>query len=273
MERREGFTLVEIFITMLVIAVLAGIVLIMAGRSEEKAKSGACYVNRKSIIVAYDLYKYSHSLTDSSYPLSQFITDKYQNNISNNESTCPSGGIYSAGTLNSKDIVVCSIHGGEEESGSETPGGETGGGTGNYITWTNSFGNPGILPNSTWPTPVYSGSMITNQVALPTGSSFAYVNESGVTEFYIVTAWAGSITFGRTNSASSTTPDGAAWGSTEIIKISTREVTKWSEVTSSTPIFTLGDVVYDDTSGKYYIARGTGNIWNAPASGNWVEIK
>jgi prepilin-type N-terminal cleavage/methylation domain-containing protein len=258
----RGFTLVELLIVLMIIGILAGMLYLLIGPSDDLAKKKACSANRATILLTLENYRYTKGL-GKDYLLQTFIDHNYENTMSTGNGKCPSGGTYSAGTENGNEVVVCSIH-------SVTPPPPPG--TGNYISWTQSFGNPGIPPNSTWPTPIYdsSGTVVTNKKLFEKGTSFSYVNGSGVTEYYVVVNNNGII-FGRNKDA--VTPDAAVWGIGEIVKVSSREVVKWSTVTASTPAFTNGDVVYDDTSGKYYIARGTGNLWNAPGSGNWVEIK
>ena len=267
----KGFSLVELLIVVIIIGILAGILYLVVGPSDDMVREKACGGNRATIMLALDGYRFSNGLNKENYTLQSFIDDKYKDTISNNEVKCPSGGIYSAGEENGREKVICSVH--------SVPSGGGGPVASNYIPWTSTFGNPGIPPNSTWPTPEYnSNGTVVNQITLPTGSTYAYVNSSGETEFYVVGAWS-NVVFGRNKYA--VTPDAVdpttgnnIWGATEIIKVSSREAVKWSDVTASTPAFGIGDVVYHDATGKYYIARGFGNISNAPgSSGNWVEIK
>ncbi|NLD04362.1 MAG: prepilin-type N-terminal cleavage/methylation domain-containing protein [Synergistaceae bacterium] len=122
----KGFSLVELLIAILIIGVLAGFLFLMMETSGDKAKKEVCHGNRVTILRALDIYRLSNALSKENYNLQNFINDKYKETLSNNDATCPSGGVYSAGEENGKEFVVCSIHsvtpGGGEPSGNVIPG-------------------------------------------------------------------------------------------------------------------------------------------------------
>ena len=80
--------------------------------------------NRENIMVALDMYRFSSGVNRDTYTLQNFIDDKYKDRINDKEVRCPSGGIYSAGTSNGREAVVCSIHGGDSPGGGDGPGGD-----------------------------------------------------------------------------------------------------------------------------------------------------
>jgi len=281
-KREKGFSLVELLIVVVIIGILAGILYLVLGPSDEKAKKEACYGNRVSIMLALDTYRFSNGVSKESYTLQNFIDDDYKDTISNKEVKCPSGGTYSAGTSNGREAVVCSVHG-----GGDGPGGGGPGHAANIIPGTDTFGNPGIPPTATWPTPVYDayGTTVTNKVTLPKGTTFSYVNASGETDYYVVVNDSG-ILFGRNKYA--VTPDAVdpttgnnIWGAWELIKFSSREVVSWDDVIMG-DIFYSGDIVYYD--GNYYVCRAESftvnkNQWNnnhpesSAGKSAWVKLQ
>lgn len=273
-KTNKGFTFVELLVVITIIGVLAGLLYLMMGPSGDMAKKKACFGNRTTIMLALETYRYAEGKNKTDYSLQDFIDAKYEDTMSTENAKCPSNGIYSEGEENGREVVLCSVHYPTPGAGDEPGGGDTpGGGTGNYLPGTESFGNPGISPNSTWPTPIYdtTGTVVTNKVTFPKGSSFSYV-KNGVTEYYVVINDNG-IVFGRNKDA--VTPD-YTWGYGEIAKVSTKPVVTWSDVVANNLQILTGEIVYDDTSspGKYYISRQNYINKNTPiGTGNWVEIK
>ena len=264
-KANRGFTLIELLVALIIIGIIAGISLLSMSAIDNKARAVACLNNRATIIRALGTYRLLEGKTKNDLSLQDFIDADYKGTISNNYAKCPSKGIYTASAdVTGREFVVCNVH-------SPSPGGEIPpGGSGNYMPGTASFGNPGIPPNSTWPTPTYdnSGTVVTNKVVFPKGSSFSYV-KNGVTEYYVVINNSG-IQFGRNKDA--VTLD-YAWGSGEITKVSTKDAVTWANVVANNLSVSKGEIVYDEVSGKYYISRQDGlNKWTPIGTGNWVEI-
>jgi prepilin-type N-terminal cleavage/methylation domain-containing protein len=278
----KGFSLVELLIVVIIIGILAGILYLVVGPSDDMVREKACGGNRATVLLALDSYRFSSGVSKETYTLQNFIDDDYKDTISNKEVKCPSGGIYSAGTSNGREAVVCSVHGGgDAPGGGDGPGGDGPGPAANIIPGTDTFGNPGIPPNSTWPTPVYDayGTTVTNKVTLPKGTTFSYVNASGETDYYVVVNDSG-ILFGRNQDAVIPESRGInTWGAWELIKFSSREVVSWDDVIMG-DIFYSGDIVYYD--GNYYVCRAESftvnkNQWNnnhpESSAGKWAWVK
>ncbi|MGI6431961.1 MAG: competence type IV pilus major pilin ComGC [Synergistaceae bacterium] len=243
----RGFTLVEVLITLLIIGVLSGLIYLALRPSEDMVKRKACEGNRSTILLALDAHRFSSGLTKAEYGLQSFIDEGYKNEIDNKETKCPAGGTYSAALSNGREIVVCSVHG-----GGPTGGGDNGNGggstTNNNIPGTNSFGNPGIPPNSTWPTVTDSQGNLIDSVLLPKGTTIAYLKSNGEIGYYVVTNDNG-IQVGRNKDA--ITPE-YSWGVGELIEFSDREVISWDDV-SNGYVFHRGDIVYYENS--FYVLR------------------
>ena len=79
--------------------------MLSVGGSDKKAKEAACLGNREAIKAGWSIYKFAHSSNET---LQEFINAKYHDQISNNDATCPSGGVYSDSDADGN--VECSVH-------------------------------------------------------------------------------------------------------------------------------------------------------------------
>jgi len=122
----------------MIIGVLAGLLYLVVRPSGDMASEKVCSSNRATVMLAFDAYRSSSGVNRDTYTLQNFIDDKYKDRINDKEVRCPSGGIYSAGTSNGREAVVCSIHGGDSPGGGDGPGP-----SGNVIPGTDLFGGDG----------------------------------------------------------------------------------------------------------------------------------
>ena len=111
----KGFTLVELIVTIAILAVLSGIAILRITAAREEAAKNACHASRALIAKTYQLAL----IKNSSISLQAFIDDPASyGTYYNFKPTCPAGGTYTA--INGK--IVCSHpeHDNEVSAGSGT---------------------------------------------------------------------------------------------------------------------------------------------------------
>ncbi|MEG1641732.1 MAG: prepilin-type N-terminal cleavage/methylation domain-containing protein [Synergistaceae bacterium] len=119
--KRKAFTLVEMLIVMLVVAILVGIGLFAYDKAIKKAEKAACLSNRREIKRISDIYLMEHAdktLVDISLSDSNSGIIKYVDKIAK----CPSNGTYEL-KLDPKGYIYvqCSFHDLGQDGGENTP--------------------------------------------------------------------------------------------------------------------------------------------------------
>ncbi len=119
-KNKKGFTLVEVIVTLLILAVLSAIIVPSAVGWIEKADEKACQLNRSQIIRYYAYVRQLEYKESGEVTLSAVLAGDYEVCAADVAVLlCPTGGTYTADDENG--VIACSHHGGG--AGGETPGG------------------------------------------------------------------------------------------------------------------------------------------------------
>jgi len=123
MKRKQGFTLIEIMIVVLIIGMLAAIAVPSFMKARENSRKNACINNLRQIDAAKEQYAMEENLTDGSAIADELAgVVEY---IKGGAPTCPGGGDY---TYNAVGVdPTCSI-GGHSLAGDWDTETEVGGG-------------------------------------------------------------------------------------------------------------------------------------------------
>lgn len=231
--KHYGFTIVELLIAVIIIAILVAILAFSYSSMIAKSEETACLANRKTIEKAYSIYRLDSTEAKS---LSLFLQNS--NGIADpwidNKIKCPTKGVYTA----SEDKVICSIH-----SLSSTPPIVPG----NVIPGTNEYGGTGLVADVDWNDrfiknpgdPGWTINAAAGMMFLYDGKY--YVATSNLTNVYVHNPYPGA-----SNSEWWLTSSGQG------IVETTGTYTSWDEVVTGDK-FTRGDILYYD--GNYYICN------------------
>ncbi|MCE5201475.1 MAG: prepilin-type N-terminal cleavage/methylation domain-containing protein, partial [Synergistaceae bacterium] len=129
LKKQRAFTIVEMLITIIIIGIVAGILILSAYAFIEKAKETECSGERRQITAAYTIEKYT-SGKDFETTIVKVMSETpnaEEISIASNEATysglCKDDGVYTVTPYHDMSVkVVCSVHGG----GEETTSGDTG---------------------------------------------------------------------------------------------------------------------------------------------------
>ena len=183
----KGFTLIELIVVIVILAVLSAILIPTYSSYIEKSRKSVCLVNRETLVqevyVEYNLGNYA-SLADC-------FTSVYSAHSST--TICPSGGVYTwVSDTSTTGHIECSIHDEDVDSGS---------GSSTYP------GTTSAIQINTWPTDS-SFAESWSSVSISPGGIFQYTDGN----YYVITSAAT-----LTNSQASSGPGGQAynWYSTQ----------------------------------------------------------
>lgn len=115
--KRKAFTLIEIMLTVAVIAVLSGMIYLTVGPSEEKANKTACFGEMAKLKTqyAFDAMESSDSFQTRIQTEMAGVPQVKNLNVGAASATfsglCESGGTYTVTSKDTTITVTCSVHG------------------------------------------------------------------------------------------------------------------------------------------------------------------
>lgn len=240
-KKRLGFTVIEMLVVIIVIAILVTAIMLAYGAMIDKSEATACLANRKTIQKAYQFYR-----LDTPQPKSLDIFLKNENGIANiwldSKISCPAKGIYSA----SSDIVICSIH--NKSGGGGLPEGSF------YIPGT---GNA-IIGSGKW-TDAISTATVVN---FTQGDKFEVDGKYYVAVSTEVNEWRGTKTSPKMEDPA--VVNGSAWTTKSgggLVEL-TGDSYDWGALVNGTYTFIRGDILL--YNGHYYVCKVQGYTGSAP---------
>jgi prepilin-type N-terminal cleavage/methylation domain-containing protein len=99
-RRQNGFTLIEIMIVVLIIAMLLAIAIPNFLRARDRSRAKACQSNLRMIVSAKEQWAMDNMRSGTDTPTAAELVSNYIKGTSGTLPECPSGGVYSMGTLN-----------------------------------------------------------------------------------------------------------------------------------------------------------------------------
>lgn len=100
-RRKGGFTLIEIMIVVLIIAILLAIAIPNFLRARETSRAKSCQANLRQIETAKEQWAMDNKKGAADTPLeADLVTEYIKNSVDDTFPACPSGGTYAANAMN-----------------------------------------------------------------------------------------------------------------------------------------------------------------------------
>lgn len=253
-NNNRGFTMIEVIIAVVIIAILSTIAVPLVINFNGKAKNQVCDTNRDTILRMYQIY----CVSNSDCSLEEYFLLNENDII--NSAICPSGGIYSPTGAGIAAEIICSVH---DEGETPDPVGVT-------IPGTN------VEVNSTWPADeeFRDTNGYPKTVWLQQGQTYFHDGN-----YYVV---AGNVDLYK--STGYPTPTNGWWYNNNAIGVIRISEKRWNFTGSTTEEFqsmtgvASGSVNKGDVciwQGRTFIFTNATYGWVAPPQNNshWVEIK
>ena len=106
-KRNAGFTLIEIMIVVLIIAILLAIAIPNFLRARETSRAKSCQANMRQIETAKEQWAMDNKKAATDTPTATDLVTEYMRGTDNTLPLCPSSGTYTVGDMTTRP--VCSI--------------------------------------------------------------------------------------------------------------------------------------------------------------------
>jgi prepilin-type N-terminal cleavage/methylation domain-containing protein len=105
-KREAGFTLIEIMIVVLIIAILLSIAIPNFLRARETSRAKSCTANLRQIETAKEQWAMDTKAAASATPTAADLVDEYMKGTPDTLPECPSGGAYTIGDMQTRPVCA-----------------------------------------------------------------------------------------------------------------------------------------------------------------------